>query len=275
MKIQETITMNNGLQIPVLGVGLWQVKKEDASRVVKQGIDVGYRHIDDAAAYRNEEEAGEGLRLSGIEREKIFVTTKIPAEYKSYEKAKKSIDESLERLGLEYLDLILIHAPRPWPLMFTNLNYDKKNVEVYKAMEDALKEGKVKSIGVSNFSEHDIDNILANCDVVPAVNQICVFAGNTPKDLIDYCKAKNIVVEAYSPLGTGKVMKNDALAGMAAKYGVSVPQLAIAYTLQLGCVSLPKTTHKEYLVANAKVDFEISPEDMEALLNLGIRQKAL
>ncbi|MBP5216529.1 MAG: aldo/keto reductase, partial [Bacilli bacterium] len=181
MKINETIKMNNGLSIPVLGVGLWQVSKEDAARVVKEGIELGYRHLDDAAAYRNEEEAGEGIRASGIAREELFVTTKIPAEFKSYEKAKQSIDDSLRRLGLEYLDLILIHAPRPWPLMWTKVNYDKQNVEVYRAMEEALEEGKVRAIGVSNFSEHDIDNILAHCKVKPAVNQICVFAGNTPK----------------------------------------------------------------------------------------------
>lgn len=275
MKIQESIQMNNGRAIPVLGVGLWQVSREDAARVVKEGIELGYRHIDDAAAYRNEEEAGEGIRLSGIAREELFVTTKIPAEFKSYEKAKQSIDDSLKRLGLDYIDLILIHAPRPWPLMWTNINYDKQNVAVYKAMEETLQAGKVRAIGVSNFSEHDIENILKNCQVKPAVNQICVFAGNTPKNLIEFCKKNDIVVEAYSPLGTGKVMKNDKLKEMAAKYGVSLPQLAIAYTLQLGCVSLPKTTHKEYLAANKEVDFVISEEDMEALLQMGIRQKAI
>lgn len=271
MKISETIKMNNGLEIPVLGLGLWQVSKEDASRVVQEGIEVGYRHIDDAAAYMNEAQAGEGIKLSKLPREELFVTTKIPAEIKSYKKAKQSIENSLKRLGLDYIDLVLIHAPRPWVLMWTNLNFDKKNLEVYRAMEEALKEGKVRSIGVSNFSAHDIDNILQNCSVKPVVNQICVYAGNTPKNLIDYCKQNDIVVEAYSPLGTGKVMKRGELTEMAKRYGVSVPQLAIAYTLQLGCVSLPKTTHKEYMISNKEVDFVISDEDMEALLQLGIR----
>ena len=271
MKITDRKTLCDGTSIPVVGAGFWQVSREDATRVAKEALEVGYRHLDDAAAYGNEREVGLGIKESGISRDQIYVTTKIPAEFKSYAKAQQSINDSLKRLDLDYLDLILIHAPRPWPLMWTGADFDRQNLEVYQAMLDAKKEGKVGSIGVSNFSTHDLTNILEHFQEIPVVNQIAVYAGNTPKDLIDFCEKKGIVVEAYSPLATGKILKKGELKDMAKKYGVSVPQLAIKYTLQLGTVSLPKTTHKEYLESNSHLDFEISHEDMSTLLSLGKR----
>ena len=271
MKITDRKTLADGNSIPVVGAGFWQVSRGDAARVAKEALEVGYRHLDDAAAYHNEKEVGLGIKESGIPREEIFVTTKIPAEFKSYRQAKKSIDDSLAKMNLDYLDLILIHSPRPWLLLWMAADFDRQNLQVYQAMVDAKKEGKVRSIGVSNFNIHDLTNILEHFQGVPVVNQVAVYAGNTPKDLIDFCTKKGIVVEAYSPLATGRILKETELDNMAKKYQVSIPQLAIKYTLQLGTVSLPKTTHKEYLESNSHLDFEISAEDMSTLLGLGIR----
>ena len=265
--LNKKIVLNDGFQIPAIGAGFWQVDVSCAENVAKTAIKVGYRHLDDAIAYQNEIEVGKGIAKSGIEREKIFITSKVPAEIKNYEKARKCIDESLERLGLKYLDLMLIHAPKPWALMFLpfSRSFNKENVEVYRALEDAQKEGKIRSIGVSNFTVKDLENIKENCSVPIAVNQIRIHAGHVPEKVIEYCKKNNIVVEAYSPLGTGRLIKNKKLIEVANKYNVSVAQLCIKFILQLDLVVLPKTTHEEYLINNSKLDFVIDEEDMQTL----------
>lgn len=268
--LNKKVRLNDGFEIPMIGAGFWQVSASCAEEVAEAAIRVGYIHLDDAVAYANEKEVGKGIAKSKIDREKLFITSKIPAERKSYEAARKAINESLENLNLEYLDLMLIHAPKPWALMFLPIarSFNKENVQVYKALEDAQKEGKIRSIGVSNFSVKDLENIKKNCSVPVAVNQIRIHAGHVPTDVINYCKENNIVVEAYSPLGTGKLLKNKKLLTMAEKYKVSVAQLCIKFILQLDLVVLPKTTHEEYLISNSKLDFEISREDMEILKNL-------
>lgn len=267
MEIERKIKLSSGYEIPVLALGTWQTPADTASRVVKDAIEVGYRHIDTAIAYGNEEGVGEGIKRSGISRENLFVTSKIPAEVKNYEDAKKCIDESLERLGLDYLDLMLIHAPKPWAVMWLPItkNYDKGNLEVWKALIEARDAGKIKSIGVSNFKIKDIENLINNTNEVPAVNQILLHIGKVDKDLIEYCKSKNIEIEAYSPMGTGRLIKNAKIKEIADKYNVTVPQLCIKYTLDLGTISLPKTTHKEFMIQNMAVDFELKEEDKELL----------
>ena len=267
MEIERKIKLSSGYEIPVLALGTWQTPADTASRVVMEAIEVGYRHIDTAIAYGNEVGVGEGIKRSGISRENLFVTSKIPAEVKNYEDAKKCIDESLERLGLDYLDLMLIHAPKPWAVMWLPItkNYDKGNLEVWKALIEARDAGKIKSIGVSNFKIKDIENLINNTNEVPAVNQILLHIGKVDKDLIEYCKSKNIEIEAYSPMGTGRLIKNTKIKEIADKYNVTVPQLCIKYTLDLGTISLPKTTHKEFMIQNMNVDFEISAEDKELL----------
>lgn len=265
----EKLKLNNRKLIPTLAYGTWLIKNSKASECVQMAIEAGYRHIDTAQAYGNEEGVGEGIRKSGIKREDIYVTTKVQAEYKSYKKAKKSIDASLEKLGLDYVDLILIHCPQPW-ILYGNKKrrYFKENIEVWKALEDAYKEGKVKAIGVSNFAVDDLENIIQNSEIKPMVNQILCHIGNTPMDIIKFCQENDIVVESYSPIAHGAALRDKAINEMANKYKVSVAQLCIKYTLQLDTVSIPKASSKEHIEDNTKLDFEISEEDMIELIKL-------
>ena len=268
--LSEKVKLNDGYSIPLIGAGLWQVKKEVASEVACNAISCGYIHLDDAVAYANEKETGEGIIKSGAKREDLFITSKVPAEVKKYDDAKRVIKESIERLNCNYLDLMLIHAPRPWAEMFLPIhkNYFKENVEVYRALEEAKNEGLIRSIGVSNFNVKDLQNIMNNCSVPIAVNQIRIHIGHVPEKVINFCKENNIVVEAYSPLGTGRLLKNKKVIYIAKKYNVSASQLCIKFILQLDLVVLPKTTHLEYMKSNSQLDFEISESDMEILKNL-------
>ena len=266
--MKQFFTLSNGNRIPSLAYGTWLVKNEIAAECVKTAIEAGYRHIDTAQAYGNEVGVGEGIKQSGIKREDIYVTTKVQAEIKTYEGTKKSIDESLKKLGLEYVDLILIHCPQPWAEFRGPKNYFEENVQVWKAMEEAYKAGKVKAIGVSNFSQADIENITKHCEIKPMVNQILCHIGNTPVDVIKYCQENGIVVEAYSPIAHGRALNNEHIIQMADKYHVSVAQLCIKFTLQIGTISIPKATSREHIYDNTKLDFEISEDDMIALMKL-------
>ena len=251
--------------MPALAYGTWLIDNAIAAECVRNAIEVGYRHIDTAQAYRNEEGVGLGIKQSGIKREELFVTTKVRADYKSYKEAKESIDESLRKLGLDYVDLILIHCPQPWQVYRGPKNYFEENVQVWKALEEAYKDGKVRAIGISNFSIDDIKNITDHCEIKPMVNQILCHIGRTPVELIKYCQDNGIVVEAYSPIAHGKILEDEGLIKMAAKYGVSVPQLCIKYTLQLDTVSIPKATSRAHIEDNFKLGFEISEDDMKEL----------
>ena len=264
----DEFKLSNGITAPALAFGTWLIPNDEAANCVRMAIEAGYRHIDTAQAYGNEEGVGQGIRDSGIKREDIFVTTKVMAEYKTYKKAKKSIDDSLKRLGLDYIDLILIHCPQPWALFRGRRRFFKENIQVWKALEDAYKERKVRSIGVSNFLNDDMQNIFDNCEVRPMVNQILCHIGNTPMDVIKFDQENDVVVEAYSPIAHGAALKNEAIAKMAQKYNVSIAQLCIKYTLQLDTISIPKASSKEHIEDNAKLDFEISEEDMIELIKL-------
>lgn len=265
MILQEHFTLANGVNIPKLGLGTWRIDDSVAAKVVKQAIEVGYRHIDTAQAYENEHGVGEGVRASGIARDEVFVTTKLAAECKSYAQAKERIDGSLRTLGLEHIDLMLIHSPQPWSEFREGGHFFEGNLEAWRALEEAHQAGKLRAIGVSNFEREDMDNILEHGSVAPAVNQILAHVGNTPFDLIDYAKGRGILVEAYSPVAHGAALKDQSLAAMAARYGVSIPQLCIRYCLQLDLLPLPKTSNVEHMRSNAAVDFVISDEDMETL----------
>lgn len=265
--LEETHRLSNGVEIPKLGLGTWFIDDETAITAVRAAIGIGYRNIDTAQAYGNERGVGEGVRTSGVPREKVFVSTKLAAEIKDHDQAVAAIDESLARLGLDHIDLMLIHAPQPWD-DFRGGDYADGNRRAWKALEEAHLAGKLRSIGVSNFLQSDLENILDHGTVAPHVNQILVHPGNTPSELIDYCQAKNILVEAYSPIAHGEILNNERVAVIARKYGVSVPQLCIRYTIQLGTVSLPKTANPDHLRSNSQVDFSITDEDMTALRNL-------
>lgn len=265
MILEETLTLSNGVQIPKLGLGTWMIDDGKAAAAVRATTEIGYRHIDTAQAYGNERGVGEGVRASGIARDKLFVTTKLDAGIKDYEKAKAAIDGSLKTLGLDHIDLMIIHSPQPWSEFHGDNRYFEGNVEAWRALEEAYNAGKLRSIGVSNFQKVDIDNLIEHASVKPMINQILAHVSNTPFDLIAYLESQNIVVEAYSPVGHGKILDNPEFRKMAERYGVSVPQLAIRYVLQLGLVALPKTANPDHMRNNADVDFEISSADMETL----------
>ena len=266
--IYNVLTLNNGIEIPQLGLGTWFIRDDIVADVIKEAVNIGYRHFDTAQAYGNERGVGEGIRNCGIPRDEIFVTSKVAAEHKTYDEAMAGIDETIKKIGLDYLDMMIIHSPQPWE----NVNqsedrYVNGNREAWKALEDSYKAGKLKAIGLSNFRIGDIENILEVCEIKPMVNQILLHISNTPLELVEYCQGKDIIVEAYSPIAHGEILHQREIAVIAEKYGVSVPQLCIRYTLQLGAVSLPKTGNPEHMRTNAEVDFEISPEDMKMLKN--------
>ncbi len=264
----EFKTLSNGKKIPVLGLGTWFIDDGKVTGAVVSAVKIGYRHIDTAQAYDNEKGVGMGIKACGIPREELFVTSKVAAEAKSYDTAAKSIDETLDKMGLPYIDLMLIHSPQPWAEWRNDKRYFEENIQVWKALEDAYTTGKVKAIGVSNFLIDDLENLIAHCEIKPMVNQLLIHIGNTPAELIAYCKEQDIVVEAYSPIAHGEALKNKTIVAMAQKYGVSVPQLCIKYVLNLGTVALPKTANVEHMQNNASLDFEISDEDMETLKTL-------
>jgi diketogulonate reductase-like aldo/keto reductase len=265
MILQETFSLSNGVKIPKLGLGTWMIEESKAAQVVRDAATIGYRHFDTAQAYANEQGVGEGLRASGVPREKLFVTTKLPAECKRYHEARARIDESVTALGLGYIDMMLIHSPQPWAEFRKGEHFFAGNLEAWRGLEEAYKAGELRAIGVSNFEQLDLDNILDNAAIKPMVNQILAHVGNTPFDLIEYTRSKSILVEAYSPVAHGAVLNNSGLAALADKYGASVAQLCIRYCLQLGLLPLPKTANPDHLRSNAALDFEISAEDMQTL----------
>lgn len=268
MILKENYTLNNKVQIPKLGLGTWFIDNDAVVQAVKDAVEIGYRHIDTAQAYQNEEGVGKGIKDCGVAREELFVTTKLAAEIKSYDEAVKSIDESLKTMGLEYIDLMIIHSPKPWQEFQGEDRFFEGNLEAWKALEEAYKAGKLKAIGLSNFEIEDVKNILENGNVKPAVNQILAHITNVPQKTIKYCEENDILVEAYSPIGHGELFKNDEVVNMAEKYGVSVPQLGIRFDLQLGLLPLPKTANPDHMKNNAELDFNISDEDMVTLKGL-------
>ena len=264
--LEETYTLSNGVKIPKLGLGTWFINDGDAAEAVRQAAEIGYRLVDTAQAYGNEAGVGEGVRTCGVAREEMFVTSKIAAEAKSYDSAAKAVNDILSKTGLDYLDLVIIHSPQPWKdWRKDKKRYFAENVEAWRALEDAYEAGKLRAIGVSNFLEDDLRNILGNCAVRPMVNQVLCHVSNTPAELIGFCQGEGVLVEGYAPVAHGRVLKNRKISSIAGKYGVTVAQLCIRYDIQLGLVALPKTNNPAHMAENAAVDFEISGEDMQTL----------
>ena len=263
---QEMKKLSNGIEIPVLALGTWFIDDDKVAEAVKSTVKMGYRHIDTAQAYGNEHGVGEGIRTCGVPREQIFVTSKVAAEYKTYEEAAASIDRSLANMGLDYIDMMIIHSPQPWDKVNQSADrYVEGNRAAWRALEDAYKAGKLRAIGVSNFLQEDIENLWKTAEIKPMVNQVLCHISNSPLELIDYCQKKDIVMEAYSPVAHGEALKNKEIADMAEKYGVTIPQMCIRFDIQLGMIVLPKTANPDHMKANADVDFTISDEDMEIL----------
>ncbi|WP_119306040.1 aldo/keto reductase [Cohaesibacter haloalkalitolerans] len=265
MILQETFTLSNDVKIPKLALGTWMIDDNAVADAVVAAVKLGYRHIDTAQAYANERGVGEGIRACGVAREELFVTTKLDASHKNYADSKAAIEGSLKTLGLDYIDLMIIHSPQPWGDFAGEERFFEGNLEAWRALEEAYEAGKIRAIGVSNFQKEDLDNIIDNAKIKPMINQILAHVSNTPFELIDYSQSKGILVEAYSPVAHGKILDNPEIAEMAKKYGVSVPQLCIRYCLELGLLPLPKTANPAHMKSNADVDFEISADDMEAL----------
>ena len=204
-----------------------------------------------------------------IQRSDIFLTTKLPTAVKDYEGTKKAIDAALDKFGLEYIDLLLIHSPQPWiEVNRTNDRHFKGNLENWRAMEEAVKAGKVRSIGVSNFLQEDIENIVNNGTITPAVNQIEVHIGKVPVELMDYCKKLGIKIEAYSPLSHGKLLNDDQIIAYAKKYNVTPAQLMLAFDMQLGCIVIPKSDNVTEMKENLNLNFKISDEDIAKLIKI-------
>ena len=268
MILKEAYTLANGVQIPKLGLGTWFIGDDQAAQAVYTAAKLGYRLIDTAQAYGNERGVGEGVRSCGVPREELFVASKVAAELKTYDAAARSIYETLEKIGLDYLDQMIIHSPQPWSEFRVEKRYFEENIAVWRALEDAQAAGKVRVIGVSNFLKDDLENLLGSCRVRPMVNQILLHISNTDLGLVEFCRDQGIQVEAYSPIAHGEALKNPAIAALAKKYGVSAAQLCIRYAIELGTVALPKTANPDHMADNADVDFTISREDMEVLKNM-------
>ena len=263
MKKEYTV-LSNGVKMPNLAFGTFKVNEGDDVQIILDAIEAGYRHFDTAAFYNTEEALGKAIKKSGIPREEFFVTTKVWKTYMGYEGAKKSFEESLEKLDMDYVDLLLIHWPRP----DEKSDWKKLDIETWKAFEETYKEGRAKAIGVSNFLNHHIQNILDNCEVVPMVNQIEFHPGYIQKDVVDFDKEHGIVVEAWSPLGRERVFKDELLNKLAEKYGKSVAQICLAFALQMDVVPLPKSSSIERMKQNMDIDFELEEEDFEKIVNM-------
>lgn len=261
--LTDVYTLANGVAIPWVGFGTWQTPDgQVAADSVKAALAAGYRHIDTASIYKNEAGVGQGIRESGVPREEIFVTTKIWNNKRGYEKTRESVEKSLERLGLDYLDMVLIH----WPAAPHRVeNWEELNQSTWQALTDLYKEGKIRAIGVSNFKPHHLKALL-EAEVKPMVNQIELHPGMTQQETVDLCKEHGILLEAWSPLGCGRLLDHPFLAELAAKYGKSVAQICIRWCLQKGFLPLPKSVTPSRILDNTKVfDFVLSDEDMAAM----------
>lgn len=262
--LQEDFPLSNGVRLPKLGFGTWQITDPQlAYDATSSALASGYRHIDTARVYGNEESIGQAIRDSGIPRTELFVATKLPAEIKDHDEALGSFETTMEAIGLDYVDLYLIHAPWPWDAI--GKDWSAGNKAVWTALESIYRSDRARAIGVSNFNVTDLEAILDGCTVKPMVNQIRFFVGHTQTDVVAFCRNESIQVTGYSPLATGKILANSEISAIAERYGKSTAQVCIRYVLQKGIAPLPKSTHQERIRQNADVDFEIAGDDMARL----------
>lgn len=251
--MNTTIKLNDEVEMPIIALGVWR-SHEDTKQAVLSALKNGYRHIDTAAVYGNEEAVGEAIKESGISRKDLFITTKLWNEDIRNRNTREALKTSLDKLGLDYVDLYLIH----WPA--------EGYVEAYLEMEELQKEGLVRSIGVSNFRKSHLENLLSKVNVIPSVDQIETNPQFVDEETIQYCRNNKIVVEAWSPLGSGACLNNDEIIGIADKYHKSAAQIILRWLLQKEVVILPKSVHENRIIENINLfDFELSEEDMNLL----------
>ncbi|RAZ81518.1 aldo/keto reductase [Planococcus halotolerans] len=264
--IQSTTTLHNGVKMPWLGLGVFKVEDgEEVGNSVKAALEAGYRSIDTAAIYGNEEGVGKAIAESGVPREELFITTKVWNADHGYEETLAAFDASMKKLGLDYLDLYLIH----WPLPSQG-----KSPETWKALEKLYKDGRVRAIGVSNFKVHHLEEIIADAEITPMVNQVEYHPRFNQQELHDFCKAHKIQLEAWSPLMQGGLLDDPILIDIAAKYNKSTAQIIIRWDMQTGVVTIPKSVKPHRIAENADVfDFELSPEDMDKINALNKDQR--
>lgn len=264
MSLEDTYTLNDGIKIPVVGFGTWQMANDEHTiKVIENAINVGYRHIDTATDYANEESVGRGIKNSGIPREELFVTTKLHNRDHTYELAKQAIDESLKLLDLNYIDLYLIHWPNP--LKYRD-HWQEANAESWRAMEEAQQEGKIRTLGISNFMPHHLEALLETAEVKPTVNQLLLNPSDMQPEAVAANNKYDILSEAYSPLGTGKIFEIEELNELAEKYNKTVAQIILRWSLQHGFLPLPKTATLSRAAENADIfDFELEAEDLKVI----------
>ena len=262
--VRTPIILNDGNSIPCVGYGTWRTPEGDLCvDSTMLALELGYRHIDTAAYYKNEQSVGEAIKKSGIAREEIFVTSKLWNTEHSYEKALTALDASLKALSLDYLDLYLIHWPRPACI---REEWETANAETWRALEDAKRQGKIKSIGVSNFMPKHLEALLKTAEILPAVNQIEYHIGQTTPETVNYCRQKGILIEAWAPLNRGLALNNEKIAQIAEKHGKSTAQIHLRYCLQNGVLPLPKSVTPERIKENMEIfDFELSLDEMREL----------
>lgn len=262
--LQDTVTLNNGVNMPQFGLGVWKVKEGDeAYNAVKHAITHGYRAIDTAAAYKNEESVGQAIKDSGVPREELFITTKVWNSDQGYESTLRAFDESLAKLGLDYLDLYLIH----WPVA-------GKYKDTWKALEKLYADGKVRAIGVCNFHIHHLEDLLTDATVVPAVNQVEFHPQLSQELLRAFCKAQGILFEGWSPLGNGKLLDNTTIQVIADKYNKSVAQVILRWHIQQGAITIPKSVTPSRIEENADIfDFELTVMDMDTINGLNKNER--
>ncbi|MDG7691160.1 aldo/keto reductase [Streptococcus pneumoniae] len=271
----NTYQLNNGVEIPVLGFGTFKVKDgEEAYRAVLEALKAGYRHIDTAAIYQNEKSVGQAIKDSGVPREEMFVTTKLWNSQQTYEQTRQALEKSIEKLGLDYLDLYLIHWPNPKPLR-ENDAWKTRNAEVWRAMEDLYQEGKIRAIGVSNFLPHHLDALLETATIVPAVNQVRLAPGVYQDQVVAYCREKGILLEAWGPFGQGELFDSKQVQEIAANHGKSIAQIALAWSLAEGFLPLPKSVTTSRIQANLDCfGIELSHEERENLKTIAVQSGA-
>lgn len=263
----DCFKLHNGVQIPCIGFGTYQTPNgEIAVTAVKDALALGYRHIDTAAGYGNEESVGIAVKQSGIRREEIFITSKLHNSDHGYENTMKAFEQTMTNLAMDYLDLYLIHWPNP--IKYRN-EWQSANAGTWKAFEELYKAGRIRSIGISNFHPRHMDELMKTAEIAPMVNQIRLCPGDTQDEVVAYCKANNIVVEAYSPLGTGRIFEVPEMKVIAEKYGKTVAQICIRWSLQMGFLPLPKSTTESRIKENADVfGFELLAQDVQTISDL-------